>query len=122
MRTRITVTDVVVLVVLAMVSLTGWALAGAFSSADSLITIDVDGKRQYVLDLSQNGIYTVHGPIGDTVVEIENGRVRVKSSPCPRKYCVKQGWVRRGAIVCVPNRLVITAGASLPEGVDAISE
>jgi len=122
MKTKITPLDIIVLICLLLVSLSGWVLGKTLNSDSSTVIVEVDGKKQYILDLKKEGIYKVQGPLGITTVEIRNGKVRVKDSPCPRKYCVKQGWIKSGAIICVPNKVVVTAGTILPQGVDAISE
>ncbi len=43
------------------------------------------------------------------VLEVKDGRVRVKDSDCKQKICVKHGWLRsyNDVIVCVPNRTII---------------
>ncbi len=43
-------------------------------------------------------------------IEINNGKVRVKKSNCPNKYCQMQGWISRNfqTILCVPNNLRVT--------------
>lgn len=65
----------------------------------------------------------VQGPLGPTSVSIRAGRVHVESSPCPDKLCVKMGEVGAagGVIICVPNRIVITAGKGRADGLDAVS-
>ena len=56
----------------------------------------------------------VSGPLGNTLVEIQAGRVRVKSDPSPHQICVKQGWLMPGQIaVCLPNRVSVERGASV---------
>jgi len=61
------------------------------------------------LPLSENKTIEIPGPLGKSVVEIKNRRVRILSSPCPDKLCVKQGYIRESGqvIVCLPNRVVI---------------
>lgn len=51
----------------------------------------------------------VPGPLGNTLIAIEPGRVRVVSDPGPRQYCVRQGWLMRpGEIaICAPNRVSV---------------
>ena len=57
---------------------------------------------------------TVPGPLGKTVVEIKDGRVRVKSDPGLHQNCVKQGWLGPGEVaICLPNRVSVERGASL---------
>lgn len=56
----------------------------------------------------------VPGPLGDTLVEIKAGRVRVKADPGPHQVCVKQGWLMPGQVaVCLPNRVSVERGASV---------
>lgn len=49
------------------------------------------------------------GPLGATVVEVEGRRVRVKTSPCPNKCCVRRGWLAAPGetAVCLPNRVAV---------------
>ena len=55
----------------------------------------------------------VPGPLGDTLVEIRAGRVRVKADPGPHQVCVKQGWLMPGQIaICLPNRVSVERGVS----------
>ncbi len=57
------------------------------------------------------------------VIEVKDGKVRVTESDCPYKICVKQGWIDRGSIVCLPNNTVTTVKGPLKNGedVDAIT-
>jgi len=41
------------------------------------------------------------------VVEIKDGKVRIKESTCKNKYCVKQGWSNRFPIICIPNEVSV---------------
>lgn len=51
----------------------------------------------------------VAGPLGETVLQISNGRVRVLSSPCTKKICLRAGWLEQAgeATACVPNRVSV---------------
>lgn len=51
----------------------------------------------------------VAGPLGETVIEIEQGRVRIAASPCAGKLCMRQGWLETAgaAAACVPNRVSV---------------
>lgn len=56
------------------------------------------------------------------VVEVENGRTRIKEADCPNQMCVKTGWISQpGHIaVCVPNKFnIVIKGKS--NKVDTIS-
>ena len=51
---------------------------------------------------------------GHMVVEVRDGRIRVKESDCPRHICLHAGWIQHPGetIVCVPNKMVIDVQAS----------
>jgi hypothetical protein len=83
------------------------------------IRIEVKNKLVYTnLPLNEDKTIRIDG----LTVEIRGGKVRVAESDCPGKICVKQGWIDSGAIICLPNRVVITVeGTSTApgKGVDA---
>ncbi len=72
--------------------------------------IEVNGRLVYVLPIDKDRTVSVEGPEGRTVIEIKDHRLRVTESPCHNKLCIKQGWIESGAIVCLPNRVVVTIG------------
>ncbi|MDP8221299.1 MAG: NusG domain II-containing protein [Candidatus Stygibacter frigidus] len=43
-----------------------------------------------------------------TILEIKDGRFRLRESSCPHQICVKQGWSNGQPIICVPQRIVIS--------------
>lgn len=49
----------------------------------------------------------IHGPIGDAVISIAQGKVRFAKSPCHNQYCVHQGWLTHtGQVaICLPNQI-----------------
>jgi len=53
----------------------------------------------------------VDGPLGISIVEGYNGRVRMKKAPAedPEKICEKIGWIDQPGpmIVCVPNQISV---------------
>jgi hypothetical protein len=83
----------------------------------------VDGQQTYRLDLSMDGHRAINGPLGDTTIEVRDGRIRVIGSPCPHKLCIRMGWAGRAGdlIVCVPNRVVIRVEGEGEEDVDAVT-
>jgi hypothetical protein len=58
-------------------------------------------------DLNQARELHVHGALGDSLVVIDQGKVRFKQSPCNNQYCVHQGWLSRtGQVaICLPNQV-----------------
>lgn len=71
--------------------------------------IESQGNAGRRLDLSSDQEVSVSGPLGETVVEVKDGRIRVKRSPCPHQVCVKMGFkgTDGDVVACVPNRVVV---------------
>jgi hypothetical protein len=67
------------------------------------------GKIVAEADLTRNRNFEISGPLGTTLVTVENHRVRVSRDPSPRQYCVKQGWLSRAgeAALCLPNQVSV---------------
>lgn len=77
--------------------------------------IEVGGEAPRLVPLAEDRIERIEaGPV-QMVVEVRGGRVRVRESTCPDRFCVRTGWIGRPgqAIVCVPGRVVITVVADM---------
>jgi len=105
-----TIADKILLFILVILSFSGIILIREGLPKGRTVQIEVNGRPVYILPADKEKIVSVEGPEGKTVVEIRDHRVRVTESPCQNKLCIKQGWVESGAIVCLPNRVVITIG------------
>lgn len=68
-----------------------------------------DGQLFAELDLAAARTLAIAGPLGETVVEVAAGKVRIKSDPSPRQYCVRAGWLTQvgQTAICLPNRTSI---------------
>ncbi len=117
-RKAFSIFDGVLISSLLIISISGFVFMDRFLSDSDSVRVEVEGRLHGVYPISENRLLTVHGPLGDTVIEIKNRSVRVVSSACPNKLCVHQGFIKRGSIICLPNRVVITIGVS---SVDAIT-
>lgn len=118
---EITIYDWALLVALIFLSLSGLFLVKGLALSGNTASIEVNGKLLYRLSLNEDRTVEVHGPIGITRVEVKQGKIRITDSPCPNKLCIRQGWIKRGAIICLPNRVVVTIGGDDTGEVDAIS-
>ncbi len=58
-------------------------------------------------DLDQTRELHIKGPIGESIIVINQGKVRFKQSPCHNQYCVHQGWLSRAGqvAICLPNQI-----------------
>lgn len=59
----------------------------------------------YTLPLNQDRIISYR----HMHFEINNRRIRVLDSDCPRQVCVLNGWISKPSqrIICIPNRIII---------------
>lgn len=71
------------------------------------VQVRLGDKVYATYSLNQQREVLVHGAIGDSVINISQGRVRFSRSPCHNQYCVHQGWLTRAgqAAICLPNQI-----------------
>ncbi len=95
---------------------------GFSNKAGTWVIIEVDNQEVERLPLSRNRRVHVTGPIGETEVEIKDGKARVVKSPCSKKLCIKSGFIQYADrfAACLPNRVVVRVLAKSGAGVDAV--
>jgi hypothetical protein len=78
-------------------------------------------EEEWVFPINQEETLTIEGPLGETVIRIEEESVRVLSSPCKQKTCIAAGRISRAGswIACLPNRVFIRIEGTDKEEVDA---
>jgi hypothetical protein len=120
---KFTVADTFLLTLLVTLSVASFFFVRNVIPHGTDVIVEVKGKLMYSLSLENNTRIEIPGARGITVVEIRDGKVRVAESSCPNKICVKQGWIDRGVIVCLPNQVVIRVGTEAhgTKQVDAIT-
>lgn len=121
-RTLVTFADRLVLYALVGTALVLLIVGSGRRDGDSA-RIEGDGGFERVASLASDGTVEVDGPLGKTVVEISGGEARVLTSPCPHQLCVRMGAVRTPgrAVVCVPNRVVVTVEGDGAAPTDAVT-
>ena len=90
-------------------------------SLGSDVVVEVNGKPVYTLSLDTNTEINIEGTHGRTVLEIKDSKVRMKEADCANKICIKQGWISKGTIVCLPNHIVVIVGSGTKKDIDAIT-
>ncbi len=108
--------DKLIFLLLIILTVISFPLVKKFLQPGNLVGITSDNKTAYVLSLDEAKTVTVKGAAGDSIIEIKNRKVRMKESSCPNKLCVRQGWIDSGAILCVPNRVVVTISGNENNG------
>jgi len=101
--------DWALIIGLVLVSLVSIFLMSRLVSRGTTAVVEADGVIICRLDLSVDQHRIITGPLGETDVQVKDGRVRVVESACPHGICVRSGWVARAGdmIVCVPNRVIV---------------
>lgn len=51
--------------------------------------------------------YTLQGTHGPMLISKNDAGLAIDSSPCPDKLCVRQGRITSGALICVPENIII---------------
>ncbi len=71
------------------------------------VQIRLGDKIYATYSLNQQREVHIHGPIGDAIISISQGKARFSQSPCNNQYCVHQGWLSRAgqAAICLPNQI-----------------
>jgi len=98
-----------------------------FGNEQSYAQIEVFGAPYQKISLGDDGpsmLIKVPGMLGTSIIEVDKNRVRVVSSPCPDKDCMRQGWASKPGqmLVCLPNRVVVKiVNQSIEQDTDAVS-
>lgn len=59
--------------------------------------------------LDQTRQLSIRGELGDSILKIEDGKIRFSQSPCRGKVCIHRGWLQHSGEVmaCLPNRVIV---------------
>jgi len=100
---------VAILTVLLLVGLYAHYWSGLGGEGERARIVAADNEVR-IVPLSEDATLTVHGPLGDSVIEIRQGRIRFIESPCHGKQCIHAGWLHSAGsfAACLPNRISIT--------------
>lgn len=113
-RPLITRADYVVLAAATVLVGTLYSTWSASGGDASVVRVGVTGQTEQVLELTANQTLTLHGPLGDSVIEIKDGRARFTRSPCDNKQCIHSGWLGHAGdfAACLPNRVTLFIAGS----------
>ncbi len=97
--------DIVIILILLALSL---ALFASEKSEGSFVRIESEAGS-WLYELSATATVAVPGPLGETVVRIENSSATILSSPCPGQTCAGDHiYSAPQTLVCLPNRVIVT--------------
>jgi hypothetical protein len=117
----LTIADSVLIIITTV--LLGYLFTYSFLAdrARTAIITDHRGQHQHI-DMHRDQHLTVHGVIGESTLQVADGRLRFTVSPCTNKLCIHSGWIKYGgeAVACLPNRLSVQLARN-DDGFDAIN-
>ena len=84
------------------------------------VVVQVRNEEVLRVPLWEDGTYPVEGKLGEVLIEVNEGRVRVEKETSPYQYCSIQGYVSDPStpIICLPNEVVVTIEGSEEGAVD----
>ena len=112
----------VIILITALTVITGLKAYGR--GANSLNVVVRGPDKTWIFPLEAEERVSVAGSIGETLVEIRNGRAAIVSSPCNGQTCVAAGEINKNGqwAACLPNRVFIfVEGAAEADAIDAAS-
>ena len=96
---------------------------GSYGRKTASSRVVVRGQNKtWIFPLQAEELVSVSGSIGETLVEIHNGRATIVSSPCGGQTCVAAGELHKNGqwTACLPNRVfILIEGAKSENAVDA---
>ncbi|MEG6567519.1 NusG domain II-containing protein [Thermoanaerobacterium saccharolyticum] len=94
----------------------------ALSRTGTNVVIEVNGSKYQELPLNVDKTVTIRNGRHLNVVEIKDGKVRMREANCLDQICVKTGWIEKEGqqIVCLPNRVVVRVTGGKKGEVDDI--
>ena len=87
-----------------------WSMTEHQPGISSAIEISVSDKQPESYSILENQKLIISGELGDSIIEIKDGKVRFLHSPCSRKVCVLSGWHSHSGdhLVCLPNKVSVS--------------
>lgn len=100
--------------------ITIWSAVVIYADPGSQNRIVIKGEgATWVFPQDRAEMVSVPGPLGDTMVEVRDRRVRVLASPCGNQTCVAAGTIQSHGqwLACLPNKVLISIeGTSVSNG------
>jgi hypothetical protein len=124
---ELTIADKWLIGILFLLSITGITLSFVLfpSQASTIAEIRVDSKlvKSITLRKGYNEEIRIGGQTEYAVIEVEDGRVRIRQDDSPRQIGVQTGWISKPPqqVVNLPYRIVINLVSNESLDVDDIS-
>jgi len=95
----------------------GWNKNG-----ESALLLIEDASGSALYPLSENRIVTVLGPVGESVIKIDDGKAAFTHSDCTNNLCIQMGSIDKSGewAACLPNEIFITITGKGEDEVDSV--
>ncbi len=93
------------------------------SNKNLILKISASGG-EWIYPLDKKMEIGVDGPLGTTIVNIDNGKAWISESPCKNKICIAAGVITtyNSWVACLPNKVLISiSGSNIDNEVDNVS-
>lgn len=81
-----------------------------YSGSSGIISLRITGDSgEWIEPLDEHKEIEVAGPLGTTIVHVEDGMVSITDSPCKNKLCIAMGSISgiRQWVACLPNNVFV---------------
>ncbi len=114
---RIRPLDAVILVI-AAVAIGGFSYYALGQSGPARSAEIKSDEGTFLYPLSVDRTISVAGPLGESIIVIEDDHVHFVESPCRDKICIAAGELSHSGewTACLPNRVFLTVTGSTAEG------
>lgn len=120
--------DKILMGAIALVALLGLFLFRPQAEAlGDRVVVEAQGKVVKVIPMDQlepGRQLSITGPLGNSILEMGQDKVRLVDSPCPDHICMQMGWISRPGemIVCLPNQIIVRIEGPQGRELDGIAQ
>lgn len=114
--------DKILIAGMVILNLTLFYRLGFNNTQGSFVVVEVDQQEVARVPLSTDKVLHISGKLGETEVEIRDGKTRILRSPCKNKVCIKTGYIRYAdrMAACLPNGVVVRVVGNTHREVDTV--
>jgi hypothetical protein len=108
---------------LLLISISYWYCWITVEDSADYVIIYTPSELPLRINLQRTQKVHIQGYLGESILEIDHGRIRFFKSPCHNQHCVQSGWLSKDGdfAVCIPNQVSIELHNSHTIPLDSIS-